>query len=111
MAAAKAITVWLLGKDQSPATGQLSRVTLPGSCRQGRFSAIRLLRTEFAAYATTTISGEASTRAITADSAPRARHQPHSMRTAKRARPRSDQTVITRSSQCGAASAQPITRV
>ncbi len=45
-AAAKAITEWLLGKDQSPVPGQVSRVTLPASCAQGLTSWMTLLNTE-----------------------------------------------------------------
>ncbi len=111
MAAANAITVWLLGNDQSPGAGQASSGTVPAICWQGRTSSTSPLSTELARYATTTISGEASTRAITAESADRARHQPQSISSAKTPRPSADQAVTSWSNQCGAAPAHPVMRV
>ncbi|MFD0565748.1 hypothetical protein ACFQ2M_30155 [Kitasatospora saccharophila] len=103
--------MWLLGNDQSPGGGQASSGTVAGSCWHGLTSSTSDLSTELTRYATTTTSGEASTRAITTESAARARHQAHSISSANTARPRADHCLTSSSNQCGADAAHPVTRV
>ncbi len=101
-AAAKAITAWLLGKDQSPRAGQVSSVKLRGIERQGRSSRTNALRIKSTPYATATTAGAASARAIIGESERRARHHAVSISAANSTRPKADHVETVSFSSQGA---------